>query len=136
MSHTTDYVDTFIAVADDCPVSTGTVPPVKDVPTAASRQFEMIAKHPYRYSSDDVLFAVFADKNAIMGHERAAARGAFFSKGQPCLRASPLTKRYGWGLHFDAAGKVAAYAVGSPEYDRFASDPALKQLKAVRSKRA
>ncbi len=26
----------------------------------------------------------------------------FFSKGQPCLRASDLGKKYGWGIHSDS----------------------------------
>lgn len=135
MSHTTDYFNTFIAVAGDCPVSQGEQPPVKTEPTAAWRQFEMISRHPYRYSSDDVLFTVFADRNDITETERPAARDVFFSKGQPCFRASPLTKRYGWGVHCDANGKVAIYPLGSAEYDRLASDTGLRQLKAVRSKR-
>ncbi|MEI7025361.1 DUF6157 family protein [Paenibacillus sp. y28] len=31
----------------------------------------------------------------------------FFSKPKACLRTSPLVKKYGWGLGFDAAGKIA-----------------------------
>lgn len=60
----------------------------------------------------------------------------FFSKGQACFRASPLTKRYGWGVHSNAEGKIALYAVGSEEYQKLSEDQALKHLKAMRSKRA
>ena len=92
--HTTNYFNTFIAVADDCPTGQAEEPPVKnDTKTVAALQFELIAKQPYQYTSDDVLFQVFAQKQDLSPSELDAARAQFFSKGQPCLRASPLTKR-------------------------------------------
>jgi hypothetical protein len=63
-------------------------------------------------------------------------REKFFAKDQPCLRSSALGKRYGWGIHSDADGKVALYARESQDYQRLANDPTLKHLKAFRSKRA
>jgi len=127
--HTTNYYDTFIGTAEDCPVDVAEVPPVKgDKKSAANIQFEMIADHPYKYTSDDVVFKVFAEKND-------GSREEFFSKGQPCLRASPLVKRYGWGVHHNADGKVAIYGKGTPEYKNFTADKSLKQLKGMRSKK-
>ncbi|WP_342481620.1 DUF6157 family protein [Paenibacillus sp. FSL L8-0340] len=41
--------------------------------------------------------------------------GALFSKSNPCLRASMLSKRYGWGMHFNDEGKIALYAKASPK---------------------
>ena len=134
--HTTNYQNTFIEIADDCPVRIGEVPPQKgDNKTVATTQFELIAHHPYQYTSDDVLFQVFAEKNKISRNEQPAARVEFFSKGQPCLRSSPLTKRYGWGVHSNAEGKVAIYAVDSPEYKQFTKDKNLQHVRAMRSKR-
>ncbi|MCS5723030.1 DUF6157 family protein [Herbiconiux sp. CPCC 203407] len=60
----------------------------------------------------------------------------FFAKGQPCLRASPLGKRYGWGTHHDLEARVALYALGTADYDRLLNDPALIQKAAMRSSRA
>jgi hypothetical protein len=51
------------------------------------------------------------------------------------LSASSLVKRYGWGVHIDANGKIALYALGSGEYEMFASDTSLTQLKGNRSHR-
>lgn len=134
--HTTNYKDTFITVADDCPVQEGTVPPVKnDKQSVANIQFDLIIKHPYRYTSDDVLFEVYAEKNHIPKSGQQQARETFFSKGQPCLRASPLTKRYGWGVHHDANGKVALYPLGSEDYEQLKDDSRLKVVKAMRSSR-
>lgn len=133
---TTNYYDTFIAVAEDCPVKVAEIPPQKDgKTTAASLQYEMVAVHPYRYTSDEVLFQVYAVKNEIPQSARAAEREKFFAKGQPCLRSSPLTKRYGWGVHSNRDGRIAIYAVESDEYARLANDKNLKHLKAMRSKR-
>jgi hypothetical protein len=133
---TTNYYNTFIEAAEDCPVRVAEVPPPRGVDkTAALIQYELIHPHPYRYTSDDVLFQVYAVNNQISAGELAKARAAFFSKGQPCLRASPLTKRYGWGVHSDSQGRIALYAVESDEYKIFSGDEALVHLKAMRSKR-
>ncbi len=112
-----DYVETFIAAAEDCPVEAGMEPPRQlGRPSIAARTYEMIAAQPYRFTSADVLFGVFADRMGIAAGQRAAARAAFFARSQACLRASDLGRRYGWGLHADAAGRVALYGRESPEY--------------------
>ncbi len=101
----------------------------------ASLQFDLIMKHPYRYTSDDVIFQVYAVRNAVKAGEAKAAREKFFSKGQPCLRSSPLAKRYGWGIHHDGKGKVALYPLESADYEKFKTDPQITHVKAMRSKR-
>jgi len=134
-NHTTNYTDTFIAVAEDCPVKAAEIPVEKaGKKTVASAQFERIMHHPYTYTSDDVIFGVYAEKNNLS--ENKAGRDQFFSKGQPCLRASPLGKRYGWGIHCDAEGKVALYPVESDDYKKLENDPKLVHTRAMRSKRA
>jgi hypothetical protein len=135
--HSTNYRDTFIEVAEDCPVDHSQVPPVKGTEkSVANIQFEMISRNPYKYSSDAVVFECFAIKKDLTEGELEEARKAFFSKGQPCLRCSPLTKRYGFGVHSNAEGKVALYPMESKEYETFANDPELKTVKAMGSKKA
>ena len=132
--HTTNYYNTFITIADDCPAVTGETPPAKsDKPSVAAMQFELLAGQPYQHTSDDVLFQVFALKNDLTQKEWAEARMSFFSKGQPCFRASPLTKRYGWGVHFNAEGKMAIYGCETSEYKRLSADETIRQLKAMRT---
>ena len=116
-----DYVNTFIAVAPDSAAESGITPPAKENPTVAARTFELVHEHPYEFTSGDVIFTVWADRRNVPAEERDAARAEFYSKGQPCLRSSDLGKRYGWGIHADAAGRVAAYAIDSPEYAALAS---------------
>lgn len=133
--HTTNYQNTFIEVAEDCPVQSAEVPPQKgEGKTVANFQFEMIAENPYQYTSDEVIFKGYAFKNNLTSN-LDQERELFFSKGQACLRASPLPKRYGWGVHHDAAGKVAIYPMESEEYQVFMQDPGVKKYKAMRSKR-
>ena len=133
---TTNYYNTFIELAEDCPVKTAEAPPQKGKDkTVALLQFELIKDNRYKYTSDDILFRVHVIKNNISHQEVGSAREAFFSKGQPCFRSSPLTKRYGWGVHSDSNGRIALYAVESPEYAQLAQDKNLKHLKAMRSKR-
>jgi hypothetical protein len=132
--HSTNYTDTFIEVADDCPATSGEIPPTKgDAKTVANIQFEMVSRNPYKFTSDDILFQVFADRNNLTKSEYKEARQQFFSKGQPCFRSSPLTKRYGWGVHSDKDGKIALYGCETAEYKKFSKDKLLKVVKAMKS---
>lgn len=132
--HTTNYENTFIAIADDSPATQAEVPPIKaNAKTVANIQFEILKKNPYKFTSDDVLFQVYAERNDLTENELEEARKMFFSKGQPCFRASPLTKRYGWGIHNNQEGKIAMYGLGTDEYQRFLNDKSLKVVKAMKS---
>ena len=132
--HTTNYQNVFIEIADDCPATSGKVPAVKgDKRTVANLQYELVSQHPYQYTSDEVLFSIFAERNDVTEKEMQQARVQFFSKGQPCFRASPLTKRYGWRVHYDKEGRMALVGCNTPQYKALASDKNLKVLKAMRS---
>ena len=139
--HTTNCFDTFIQVAEDCPARTGEEPPPRaGNPTVAGLQYKMIVETPYAYTSDDVVFATSAPGRQLGAkatkREQSLAREEFFSKGQACMRASGLGKRFGWGVHADAEGRIAIYAVDSKRYQALAKDPGLKQVRAMRTKRA
>lgn len=134
--HTTNYQNTFIEVAADCPAASGEIPPVKGAArTVANIQFELVVKNPYRYTSDDIFFMVHAERSDLTPEQWPQAREQFFSKGQPCFRASPLAKRYGWGVHSNKDGKVAIYGCDTPEYQELANDKSLKVVKAMKSGR-
>lgn len=134
-AHSTNYFDTFIEVAEDTKANSGTTPPVKDKKTVAEMQHELIFKNPYKFTSDDIFFQVFADRNDLTKAEYKQAKEQFFSKGQPCFRASPLTKTYGWGVHSDSKGKVALVGMETDEYQKFLEDEKIKKIKAMKSSR-
>lgn len=132
--HTTNYFNTLIEIAEDSPVETAEIPASKgETKTVARLQYELLAKHPYKYTSDDVLFEVYAQRNDLTRAEYKAARDTFFSKGQPCMRASPLTKRYGFGVHADQNGKIALYGAETADYNRLLKDGKIKKVKAMRT---
>ncbi|MBT1696972.1 hypothetical protein KK083_08815 [Fulvivirgaceae bacterium PWU4] len=134
--HTTNYFNAFIEVAEDCPVKAAEIPPQKEEKTVAALQFELVVDNPYKFTSDDLIFRVHATRNKINGKAALdAEREKFFSKGQACLRSSPLTKRYGWGVHSDEKGRVAIYPMESAEYKKLSKDKSLAHFKAMRSKR-
>ena len=133
---TTNYFNTLIEVAEDCPATHGEIPPVKGNKSVANLQYEMLHGHPYEYTSDDVLFAVFAERKGISDEALAEQREIFFTKGQPCFRASPLTKRYGWGVHSNDEGKIALFAMDSEAYQDMVANNAIAKKKAMRSSRA
>lgn len=132
--HTTNYFNTFIEVAEDYAASEAKIPvPKGDKKSIALQQYELIYQNPYKFTSDDVLFQVFADRNQIKKSDYEQSRKAYFSKGQACLRASPLTKSHGFGVHADQNGKLAIYAIGTDEYEGLLSDPEIKKVKAMRT---
>lgn len=134
-THTANYFDTFIEVADDTKAEVGTPPPLKEKKTVAAMQYELLVENPYRFTSDDILFQVYADRNKVESGDYSEARKAFFSKGQPCFRASPLTKSYGFGIHSDSNGKIALYGMETKEYRNFVADLNVKKVKAMRSQK-
>ncbi|MDP9314646.1 MAG: DUF6157 family protein [Chloroflexota bacterium] len=137
------YTETFIQVAEDCPVTTAVVPtatgPKKSLHVL---QYELLAAAPYSYTHEDLLFEVYVRHRSIPQHEvemrGAEIRAELLQKSHPCLRASLLPKKYGWGVHYDAAGRIAIYARESNEYQQFTqtASGSVKQLKAMRNKRA
>jgi hypothetical protein len=132
---TTNYFTTFIMIAPDCPVSSGTVPPETATPSIASLQYALLSERPYELTSDEVLFEIYATRAAIASEDRDEERERFFAKDQACLRASPLAKRYGWGFHHDQDGRVALVAAGTPLYDELAQREDIVQKPAMRSSR-
>ncbi|TJY39638.1 hypothetical protein E5161_18880 [Cohnella pontilimi] len=135
-----NYYNTFITVAPDCPVETGTVPKdKKDGKTKPGIEFELAADRPYKYTQEELLFEVHVRHKQIPQEELAARREEireqFFSKPMACLRASMLPKKYGWGIHFNEEGKLALYAMESSEYREFADGgrKGVKLLAAMRN---
>ncbi len=136
-THSTNYVNTFIEIAEDCPVRSGEIPPLKGANrSVANLQFEILSGHPYEFTSDDVLFSVHAIRKEYGKEEMQKKRADFFSKGQSCFRASSLTKRYGFGIHSDENGGIAMYGAETEEYSGFLKDDSVKKVSAMRSKRA
>src|SRR5438477_13210015 len=132
-----NYYDTLIEVADDCPTARGQVPQARGgKKTKAVAECDLLVKHPYTYTEEDIAFEVYAVLHDIPKASWPKEREKFLSKGHPHLRVSPLAKRYGWGLHNNADGKIALLALESPEYKRLLKDPGATKVKAFRSTRA
>ncbi len=126
--HTTNYRDTFIEIPQNSPITTAGIPPERKQKTIARKQYELLINQPYQLTSDEVLYTTTAAHKRISKEE-------FFSKGQPCFRASPLVKQYGWGVHFNHEEKMAIYPMESEEYQRFKQDSSLKHIQSMRQKR-
>ena len=131
--HTTNYFGTLITVSADCPTPDSVVPGKPD--SVAGLQYALLSEAPYGLTSDDVLFEVFARRNDVPEAERDEARVAFFAKPQACLRASPLVKSFGWGLHHDAEGRVALVDRNSETYAALLADQRIEKRPGMRSRR-
>lgn len=131
---TTNYHQTFITVSPDSPTAQAKREP--HAGTVAALQLALLLEAPYTCTSDELLFEVHAIRHGIAPADRSQERSVFDAKAKACLRASPLVKTHGWGLHHDSDGRVAAIAVEDPAYVRLAADPALKVVAGMRNGRA
>ncbi|WP_461034855.1 DUF6157 family protein [Streptomyces mayteni] len=137
-----NYLDTLIAVADDCPVEVATVPATRGAkPTVATIQYELIAGAPGELTQEDVIFETWLsrqDRPRPAAAERAALRAGLFARPQACLRSSPLPKRFGWGLLCDGEGRVTLCPMESDTYRRVMAGevPGVTVRRALRSRRA
>jgi len=133
------YYATVIAAASDSPATHSTMPQPRGAKkTVAEVQYEMLADHPFEFTQPDVLFNSWLqrqDFDDVSDDEVEELREKFFSKEQPCLRASPLPKKFGWGFIFDEEGKLALVGVESEEYKQALEDGKLKVVNAMRSSR-
>jgi hypothetical protein len=135
-----NYFETFIQVAPDCPAKAAVVPAAKgDKKSIAVLEFQLLSGKPYFYTQEELQFDVHLRHKGISASELKSRRNElwaeFFSRPHPCLRASSLAKKYGWGAHFDTKGKIGIYAVESKEYQQYAKNKGIKQLIATRSQR-
>ena len=132
--HSTNYFNTLITVAEDSKAFKGEIPPLKiDKLTVANMQYERLIKQPNSINSDDLIFDIYAERNDILKADLAKEREKFYSKGQACLRTSPLAKTYGWGIFYDDKGKIRLIDSSSSEYESLLKDPNIKKLPAMRS---
>jgi len=108
-----NYSDKLIEVADDCPTKKAQVPLAR-----GGKKTKAVVEY-------DIPKDIWPKE-----------RKKFLSKGHPHLRVSPLTKRYGCGIHNNVAGKIALIAVESSRYKQLLADPHTTKVKAFRSTRA
>lgn len=103
-------------------------------------EYELLTGKPYGYTGDELLFTVHLLRNGLPENPGARRRkevwDELFTKPHACIRASPLTKRYGWGVHCDRDGKMRLVPRESAEYRQLSRDASLQQFVALRNTRA
>ena len=130
------YVDTFITVSEDCPAQTGTPPPAgKTRPSRAAIEYELLQAQPYQLDHLEFTYEVHR-RHKLAAGEVPQDVDSFHAKGQPCMRASALVRRYGWGAHYDADGKIAIFPLESDRYAAFLEDDQVQKINGMRNKRA
>jgi hypothetical protein len=116
----------IVVVALDCPVSSAAPPPPgRRGATVAEVQYALLSAEPFRHTENEVLFESWWRRQEAAGSasdaDKEQARAAWLEGSRPCLRASPLPQRYGWGLLFDEHDRVALCPVESDEYRELAA---------------
>ena len=135
-----NYYNSFILVAPDCTATTGIVPVSRGGKlTVPALEYQLLSGKPYSYTQNEVQFEVHARHKGLAAGELKSRRhellAEYFSRPRACLRCSSLPKTYGWGIHFDAEGKIGLHAVDSAEYRRYARDKGIEKFFAMRSQR-
>jgi hypothetical protein len=126
------YINTFVAVAPDCPVDAGIVP---DRPRSiAGLEYMLLTANPYRLTGEELILAVHARHKGVNDVDIEPFKVALFARPHPCLRTSMLLKRYGWGAHYDDNGRIALYGVETDDYRRLTSQPDIKVIPAMRNR--
>lgn len=130
------YRNTLITISEDSPITSAIVPvPRNEKPTIASIEYDLIKNNPYQFTQEDVQFQTYLIKNQLDFNNESELWEQFFSKPKACFRASPLVKKYGWGIHYDAQGKVSLFDVNSETYNHLLNKGNITKLKGMRSKR-
>lgn len=133
------YQDTFIQIAPDSS-ATEAVIPADDRPkkTIHRLQYELLTEKPYHYTHEEFVFEVYRLRQGIdeetLAEDGDELRADFHKKEHPCMRASALTKKYGWGAHHNDEGKIALVPIESEDYQTL-SEQASKNLLAMRTSR-
>ena len=115
------WTNMLVAVSPDCPVYEGVEPVSKrDAKPAHVIQYELLSQNPYVYTFEEQLFEVYMRHKGYsseMGEaEKERVREELLAKSHPCMRASMLPKKYGWGVHYNHEGKIALYGMESEAY--------------------
>jgi hypothetical protein len=130
----TGYRNAFITLSPDCPVAAGQVP--RQAMSIAGLEHALLIDRPYHYAADDLILTVHRRHKDIGDDELDAFRAFLFAKSQPCMRLSMLTKRWGWGVHYDEEGRMALYGAETQEYRRLAMRTDLRVMAARPARRA
>lgn len=131
-----NYYNTFITVSADCAVERGIMPPEKKSGrTKPGIEYDLVANQPYGYTQEELLFETHVRHKEIQQEELDERGGelkdAFYMKPMPCMRASMLPKKYGWGIHFDAKGRMALVPMESPDYQHYLDEGGKGKLRLV-----
>lgn len=137
-----EIVNTFVQVAPDSTATRAVIPTARDEKkTIQVIQYELLSTKPYSLSLNDLIFEIFVQRNHISTQDlelhKTTIWTELFAKPHPCMRASMLPKKYGWGVHYNATGKIALHAMESEKYRHLCAfgDGVKKVELAMRSKR-
>lgn len=136
------YTDTFITVSPDSPVTASARPPLKGgAKTKPLLEYELLSAHPYGFTEKELIYQVHVQHKGITEEEQQEREGeireGLFAKSHPCMRASMLPKKYGYGVHYDHEGKIAIYGVETSRYRALAEGEAgVRVIAAMRNKKS
>lgn len=101
----------------------------------AGLEYALLIGDPYHYTGNDLILNVHRRHKNVADAELGVFRSFLFAKSQPCMRLSMLTKRWGWGVHYDELGRIAIYGAETQEYHDLSMRSGLRVMAARPSRR-
>jgi hypothetical protein len=129
----TGYVNAFITTAPDCPLAVGTVP--THAMSIAGIEHSLLLDCPYEYMAHELIIDVHRRHKRVDDVELEDFKALLFTKSHACMRLSMLTKRWGWGVHYNEQGRMALYGAETDEYRQFAMRSDLRVMTARPARR-
>jgi Family of unknown function (DUF6157) len=101
----------------------------------AGLEHALLIEAPYQYTCEELILNVHRYHKSIDDTELDAFKSFLFAKSHPCMRLSMLTKRWGWGVHYNELGRLAIYVAETQEYHHLSTRSGLRVLAASPSSR-
>lgn len=133
------YTNTLITIAKDSPVE------VSETPTSTRENtpmhivvYELLLGNPYGHNHEQLVFEshiIHKKLGDLSREEKEVLWEKLMKRTHACLRTSPLTKKYGYGAHYDAVGNIALYPAESMVYKKFVKDKDIEKIPAMKNKK-
>jgi hypothetical protein len=115
----------LIEVATDSPAKRSEEPPDSSPEKRVDRiEYEVLAENPYKFTEREFYYEV-----NVVRRKRSDLKIESRS-----IKRLPLVKKYGWGIHRNADGKLALVACESSRYKELLADPLVKKTRAYRNR--
>ncbi len=116
-------MEQLITISEDSPTRSSIIP--KDDGTLPFLKYITLTENPYKFSE----LEFFKEVHHIIRKKTHLKVDSY------SIKRMHLVKKYGWGVHINAAKKIALIPCDSDKYTQLLDDEDIQKLKAYRNKK-